>query len=263
MPGPHSRRLEGRRVAVTRGKGAEDGLSARLRELGAEVLEFPSIALAPPQSWEPLDAALGELSRFDWVAFASVNAVEQTAARMEVLGLPMASLARLRLAAVGPATAEALRAAVRAPDLVPRVSSGEGLGAALRLAARGLRILVPRAAEGRQELTEILADAGAEVTAPPAYRTVPAPPESLAPLGYLLERGLVDAVAFASPSAVKSVAAALGGRSRLLAGPCLAAIGPTTAAAIRALGLPVGAQPAQPGAEALADALAEALGPRT
>jgi uroporphyrinogen-III synthase/uroporphyrinogen III methyltransferase/synthase len=262
MSEPLPRRLEGRRVAVTRGKGAEDGLSARLRSLGAEVLEFPSIALAPPEDWAPLDAALRDLSRFDWAAFASVNAVEQTAARLEHLGLPVAALARLRLAAVGPATAEALRQAVRAPDLVPQVSSGEGLGAALRLAARGLRILVPRAAEGRQELTDILAEAGAEVTAPPAYRTVPAPPETLAPLGYLLERKLVDAVAFASPSAVRSVAAALGGRARLLGGLCLAAIGPTTAEAIRALGLPVGAQPATPGAEALADAIAEALGPR-
>jgi uroporphyrinogen-III synthase/uroporphyrinogen III methyltransferase/synthase len=250
-------------VAVTRGKGGEDGLSARLRELGAEVLEFPSIALAPPASWEPLDEALRDLSRFDWVAFASVNAVEQTVARMEDLGLPLAGLAGLRLAAVGPATAEALRGAVRTPDLVPQVSSGEGLGAALRLAARGRRILVPRAAEGRQELMEILAEAGAEVTAPPAYRTVPVPPETLAPLGYLLERGLVDAVTFASPSALRSVAAALGGRARLLAGVCLAAIGPTTAEAIRSLGFAVGAQPAQPGAAALADAVAAALGPRS
>jgi len=249
-------------VAVTRGRGGEDAVSARLRALGAEVLEFPAIALAPPESWEPLDAALRDLSRFDWAAFASVNALEQALSRMEEIAVPVEALARLRLAAVGPATAEAVRRAVRAPDLVPQVSSGEGLGAALRLAARGRRILVPRAAEGRQELVDILVGAGAEVTAPPAYRTVPAPPESLAPLGYLLERGLVDAVAFASPSAARSLAAALGGRARLLAGVCVAAIGPTTAEAVRGLGWVVGAQPAQPGAEALADALAEALGPK-
>lgn len=257
-----SPRLDGRRVAVTRGRAGEDALSARLRALGAEVLEFPAIGLGPPESFAELDAALRDLSSFDAAAFASVNAVERTVARLAELGLPAAALGALRLAAVGPATAEALRRAVRAPDLVPSAGSGAALGAALAVAARGRRILVPRAADGRPELAEILRAAGAEVVAPSAYRTVPAPPESLRPLGDLLERGAVDAVAFASPSAVQSVAAALGERAGLLGGCLLAAIGPTTADALHALGLAAAVQSEQPGAAALADAIAARLGPK-
>jgi uroporphyrinogen-III synthase/uroporphyrinogen III methyltransferase/synthase len=255
-------RLDGRRVAVTRGRGGDDRLAARLRELGAEVLEFPAVSLEPPASWEPLDAALRDLRAFDWVAFASANAVERTLARLAELGIPREELARPRLAAVGPATAEALRRGLRAPDLVPRVSSGEGLGTALRVAARGRRVLVPRAAEGRQELVEILEGAGAQVSAPAAYRTVAVAPAALAPLAGLLERGLLDAVAFASPSAARAVAAALGERAGLLARTCVAVIGATTAEAVRALGWPVSAQPERPGAEALAEAIAAARGAR-
>jgi uroporphyrinogen-III synthase/uroporphyrinogen III methyltransferase/synthase len=120
-------------------------------------------------------------------------------------------------------------------------------------------VLVPRAAEGRPELVAGLVSAGAEVVAPVAYRTVPAPPEALAPLADLLEAGRVDAVAFASPSAVKSVAGALGPRAGLLGRALLAAIGPTTAEALRAAGLPVGALPARYAAADLADEIAARL----
>jgi len=248
-------------VAVTRGTGGDDALAARLRELGAEVLEFPAIALAPPESFAALDAALAELPRFDWAAFASASAVERTVERMGELGLAPAALALLRLAAVGPATAEALARRVRRPDVVPTQATGAAVGTALAVAARGLRVLVPRAAEGRQELVEILEAAGARVTAPAAYRTMAVPPERLRPLGDLLEAGRVDAVTFASPSAARSVAAALGERAALVARSCVAVIGPTTAEAVRALGWPVSVEPATPGAAALADALAERLGP--
>lgn len=254
--------LAGRRVAVTRGAGGDDALSRRLRQLGAEVLEAPSIALAPPSSWEALDAALRDLAAADWIAFASANAVERTVARAAALGVDRAALARPRLAAVGRATAERLAALVRAPDLVPAEARGEALAAALAPEARGRCVLVPRAEEGRPELVDGLAAAGARVVAPSAYRTVPAPPEALAPLAEALAAGAVDAVLFASPSAVRSVAAALGERAPLLGRAALAAIGPTTAAALHALGFAEVLQPPRASAEALADAVAEHLGPR-
>ncbi|HET9553437.1 MAG TPA: uroporphyrinogen-III synthase [Anaeromyxobacteraceae bacterium] len=252
--------LEGRTVAVTRGQGSEDALGARLRQLGARVLEFPSIALAPPEDQAPLDAALGALGRFAWAVFASGNAVERTVARLDALGVPRGALADLRLACVGPATAERLAALVRPPDLVPLEATGAAMAEALARHVHGAAVLVPRAADGRPELVAGLAAAGAEVTAPVAYRTVPAPPETLAPLGDALAAGAVDAVAFLSPSAVKSVVGALGPRAALLAGVLLAAIGPTTADALRAAGLPVGAMPARHTAADLADELAVRLG---
>jgi uroporphyrinogen-III synthase len=143
---------------------------------------------------------------------------------------------------------------------VPTEATGAALAAALARHVGGRAVLVPRAGEGRPELVDGLRAAGAEVIAPVAYRTVAAPPEALAPLGDLLEHGAVDAVAFASPSAVRSVVAALGPRAALLERVLLGAIGPTTAAALREAGLAPGAMPAEHTGEALAEALAEALG---
>lgn len=255
-------RLDGRTVVVTRGKGGEDALSARLAELGASVRELPSIAFAPPADPAPLDAALRELDRFAWVVFASATAVERTLARAAALGVPPAAFAARRLAAVGPATAARLARDVRAPDLVPQEARGEAMAAALAPAVAGASVLLPRPAEGRPELLAGLVEAGARVTAVEAYRTVPAPPEALAPLAGWLERGEVDAVAFASPSAVAAVVGALGARQALLGRALLAAIGPTTAAALAAAGLPAGAEPATHTGRALAEAVAERLGPR-
>jgi uroporphyrinogen-III synthase/uroporphyrinogen III methyltransferase/synthase len=253
-------RLDRRTVVVTRAKGAEDALSARLRELGAEVREVPSVRFAPPGDTAPLDAALCALGRFEWAVFASATAVERTVARARELGLEPAALARLRLAAVGPATAERLAREVREPDLVPAEATGERMAAALAGRVAGRRVLVPRPAEGRPELVAGLVAAGAEVTAVEAYRTLPAEPSAIAPLAGWIDEGQVDAVAFASPSAVKAVVAALGARAAALARVPLAAIGPTTAAALREAGLAVAVLPARYTGPDLADAIAGVLG---
>jgi uroporphyrinogen III methyltransferase/synthase len=250
--------LSGRTVVVTRGAGGDDALGDRLRALGAEVLEFPAIALAPAADLGPLDAALRELARFDWVAFASANAVEQAVARIDALGLKRGLLADRRLACVGPATGARLEALVRAPDLMPSSATGAALAASLAPHVRNRSVLVPRAAEGRPELVDGLRAAGAEVAAPVAYRTVLAAPGSMAGLGALLAAGGVDAVTFASPSAVRGVVLGLGADAPRLAGVLLGAIGPTTAEALRAAGFTAGVVPDLQTAEALADAVAGA-----
>ncbi len=255
-------RLDRRTIVVTRAKTEEDALCARLVELGATVRELPSIAIGPPASWEALDAALRDLSRFDWAVFASANAVDRTVERAASLGVDRAELARLRLAAVGPATAEALARAVRLPDLVPAEATGAAMALALAPGVRGKSVLVPRPAEGRPELVEGLLAAGAEVTAVEAYRTVPAPAEVLLPLADWIEREEVDAVAFASPSAVNAIAGGLGARAALLGRVLLAAIGPTTAEALMRLGLQPRAVPDRHTGRDLAEAVAEQLGPR-
>jgi len=252
-------RLDRWTVVVTRGRGGEDALSARLRELGATLREIPSIAFAPPVDPAPLDAALGALDRFDWAIFASATAVERTVERLGVLGVPLAALAALRLAVVGSATAERLARDVREPDLVPAQATGEALSAALAPRVRGKRVLLPRPAEGRLELLEGLAAAGADVAAVEAYRTVPAPAEVIRPLAAWIEAGEVDAVAFASPSAVKAVVRGLGDQAALLRRVIIAAIGPTTADAVREAGFSVGAQPASHTGADLADAIAATL----
>lgn len=254
-------RLDRRTVVVTRGRTGEDGLSVRLRELGAAVREVPSIAFVPPADPAPLDAALRDLAGFDWAVFASATAVERTVDRMRALGIPPAALARLRLAAVGPATAERLARDVREPDLVPAEAKGDAMAAALAPGVRGRRVLLPRPAEGRPELRAGLIAAGAEVVAVEAYRTLPAPREAILPLAAWIEAGEVDAVAFASPSAVRAVADGLGGRAALLRRVLLASIGPTTSAALRDAGLEPAAEPARYTGIDLAEALAARLGP--
>jgi uroporphyrinogen-III synthase/uroporphyrinogen III methyltransferase/synthase len=258
MSGP----LDGRTVVVTRPAGGPDALSERLRALGATVRALPAIELAPPRAPGPLDAALGSLERFDWVAFASATAVERVLARLAALAVPAAVLASRRLAAVGPATAARLAAALRAPDLVAPAATGAALAEALAPAVRGRRVLLPRPADGRPELEGGLAAAGADVTAVDAYRTLAVPPARLAPLRRWLEAGEVDAVAFASPSAVRAVLAALGSDGvRLLARPLVAAIGPTTADTLQAAGLAPVLVPDRHTGPDLADAIARGLAP--
>jgi uroporphyrinogen-III synthase len=122
-------------------------------------------------------------------------------------------------------------------------------------------VLLPRPAEGRPELLAGLVAAGADVTAVEAYRTLPAAPEAIRPLADWIAAGQVDAVAFASPSAVKAVTAGLGERAALLSRVVIAAIGPTTSAALREAGLAAVTQPARYTGTDLAEAIAERLGP--
>ena len=118
---------------------------------------------------------------------------------------------------------------------------------------------MPRAADGRPELCDGLRAAGAEVADPIAYRTVTAAPGSLAALGALLRQGRVDAVTFASPSAVRGVVAGLGADAGRLAGVLLGAIGPTTAEALAAAGFTPGLMPGEHTAVALAEVVAARL----
>jgi uroporphyrinogen-III synthase/uroporphyrinogen III methyltransferase/synthase len=255
-------RLTGRTVVVTRAGGGDDALAARLTALGAAVRALPAIALCGPADPAPLDQALRTLAGFDWVVFASATAVDRVTDRLSALGVPAADLAHRRLAAVGAATAARLAAAVRAPDLVPDEASGEALARALASHVAGRAVLLPRAAAGRQELLAGLRAAGAVLTAVDAYRTVPAPPASLRPLVGWLARQEVDAVAFASPSAAAAVVAALGPEAGLLSGTLVAAMGPTTARALRELGVSPGVEPTLHTAADLAEAIAARLGPR-
>jgi len=257
MPG----RLDRRTVVVTRPSGGPDALCDRLRDMGATVRELPAIDHAPPEDRGPLDAALRSLHLFDWVVFASAAAVECVVARLDELCISRQHLAARSLATVGPLTAARLSAALRAPDVVPDQATGAALARTLGPAVKGRRVLVPRPAEGRPELAEGLSASGADVHAVVAYRTVPAPRARLAPLRDWIERGEVDALAFASPSAVRAVVAALGPAAPLLGEVFLAAIGPTTADALTQAGLPAGVIADPHTGWGLAEAIAGRLGP--
>lgn len=236
--------LSGRVVVITRPRAASARLAAALRARGARVLFAPLIRFAPPRSWRALDQGIRALSRYDAVVFASANAVESFFSRARRRPDPPRVVG-----AVGPATAEALARRGWKASVVPEDRRAEGLARALRL-PKGARVLVPRAERGREALPRLLRAGGARVTVASAYRTLP-DEAGRRSLRRALAAG-ADAVCFASGSAVSAAGS-------LPRNGCVpVAIGPVTAAALRARGLrPVVA--ARADSESLAAAVARAL----
>ncbi len=249
--------LSGKTVAVTRATHQASPLAHRLRQVGAEVLEVPTIALAPPaDGGQALVASLEVLARggYPWVVFTSANAVERFFERVPDTRL----LGGTRVAAVGPGTAAALRAYRVVADLVPADFRAEGLAASFPPAppppAPG-RLLLPQAAGARPDLQAELVRRGWEVDAIEAYRTVP---QELAP-ELLTAAGDADAICFFSSSAVNSY---LDQAGTVPLPPVVACIGPVTAATARARGLQVDAEASEPTLEGLVAALISGLSGR-
>lgn len=230
--------LDGRRIVVTRRQGQASSLVDRLLELGATVLEVPAIEIAPPSEPGALDAALGQLEKYDWIVLTSPNAVAALLTRLTVLGLYPRLSVRAKLASVGPATTIALRSSFPEDKvaLEPRDDyRAEGLLAAFSdRSLGGKRVLLPTSAAARETLAEGLRRLGAQVEVMAAYAIVE-PPGLDASVARCLEGGF-DLALFASPSAVEAFARAAGGRA---AGLPVAVIGPTTEATARASGLDV------------------------
>jgi uroporphyrinogen-III synthase len=235
--------LAGRRIVVTRAERQSGGLRERLERQGAEILLLPTIEIAPPESYAPLDDALLHAYNYDWLVVTSANAVRVIGERLVPLGLAARSLGHLRCAAVGASTAEALRSLGLAVEVVPERYVGEALGEALVDSVRGQRVLLVRAAVARDVVPDALAAAGAVVTVVDAYRTViPAEAAQLA-RAVFGANSLPDAVVFTSGSTVMHLLDVL--RDAGLAFPreiACVSIGPLTSAALRDAELVVAAE---------------------
>jgi uroporphyrinogen-III synthase len=248
---------------VTRRLEQGEGLAARLAELGAEVVELPTIAIGPPSDASPLDAALRQLHRYDWMVFTSANAVGAVADRMASLGLDVTIVGRgTAVASVGPATTGAIQARFPGGEAVLQPHAdfrAEGLVEALvSRGVRGQRFLVPLSDRARSVLKDGLESAGGLVEAVVAYATVP--PPGLGERVVALARLGFDIATFASPSAVENLAAAAGD---LAEGLPAAVIGPVTEAAARAAGLDVRAVAEPSTAEGLVGAVVRLLSTRS
>jgi len=244
--------LAGRRVLVTRPRDQAEALARALAARGAQAVLFPTIEVRPVADLSQLDRAIDHLAAYDWITFPSPNAVDIVFDRLQARERVLPP--RLRLAAVGPGTAQAIVARGARVDFIPSQFIGEQLGRELTPVA-GLRVLLPRAARGREELAIALTRRGASLDEVVVYDTLPA---SVDPLDLVeLERG-VDVATFTSPSTVENFFALLGARAvPVLGEACVACIGPVTASAARAMGLTVHLEPAEhsiPGLVAALDA---------
>ncbi len=232
------RPLHGKAVLVPRTRQQASALSDRLRALGAEPVEAPTIAVEPTRDPDALDVALADAATYDWVALTSANGVTALAASLARRGVDARALAGVRLAVVGPGTAEALAGIGLRADLVPDRYTTAGLVEALAAGPPG-RALLPRADIATPTLATGLAEAGWEVTEVEAYRTVPATalPEGVADR---ISAGEVDVLAFASSSTVRNFVDLYGGLPP--AEVRVASIGPVTSETCRELGLRVDAE---------------------
>jgi uroporphyrinogen-III synthase len=250
--------LAGKRIVVTRAPEQARELTRALESLGAEVVPLPTVAFAPPQDWRKLDDELRRLDGFDALLFLSRNAVEYLFDRCAQLGIKceMLQSPRRLIAAVGPATAQTLGEKGLRVDYVAKTGTGESLAGELRPSLAGRRVLVPRSDRGDERVPAALREAGADVTEVIAYRTT-APPLDTGALARI-RRADVDIIVFASPSAFDNLRDAVGASElmRLSTRIHFAAIGPTTARAIRESGARVEIEADEPSAAGLAHSLA-------
>ncbi|HSC71792.1 MAG TPA: uroporphyrinogen-III C-methyltransferase [Candidatus Methylomirabilis sp.] len=252
--------LAGKRILITRTREQASTFAAVLEAAGAEVVEFPTITIVPPESWAPLDAAIGRLREYQWVIFTSSNGVRFFRERLQHAGRDVRDLHGITVCAIGPATAAALAAVGVQADLVPTEFKAEGLVEAIGAATggagiRGARVLLARAAEAREVLPEELTRRGARVDVVPAYRTIRSAPEA-EPVRAMLRDGNIHAVTFTSSSTVTHFLQLVGKDARdLLRGIVVASIGPITAETAARHGIASDVVPEKYTIPALAEAL--------
>lgn len=227
-----ARPLFGRSVLISRPAGQADPLRRHLRELGARVWLQPAIEIGPPPDWAAVDAAIARLCSIDWLVFSSANGVSWLLDRL----LQTADLRRLghvKLAAMGPGTADALARYHLRADLVPDEFRAEALAEQLGPHCSGSRVLLARASRGREVLAESLRAAGARVEQVVVYTSrdvAEADPEVAAALG----AGQIDWVTVTSSAIAQSLVRLFGDN---LARARVASISPVTSEVLRGLGI--------------------------
>ena len=232
--------LAGRRIAVTRAREQAGDLARELEALGAEVVAAPTIRIARLADLAALRAALTRVPPYDWIVFTSQNAVQVVCDRLPEWGLAPRDVARAAVAAIGPATAEALVRRGVTPDLVPDRFVAEAVVTALAAQGdvRGKSVLLPRAREARDALPDGLRALGALVDVIPVYETIRETGDGSGLAAEILA-GAIDAVTFTSASTVRGFVELVGRPVAASGRFGAAAIGPVTAATAREFGITV------------------------
>ena len=251
------RPLFAKRVLVTRPRHQAGDMVHRLVDLGAVAFILPTVEIREPADWAPVDQAIHSLRQYDWLVFTSANGVSSFLRRVKTLGLDWRALGNIRIAAIGPKTADALRGYHLHPDLVPPHFQSEDLAAALLTRIQvGQRVLLARADRGRDVLRQQLASI-CQVEQIAVYSQVDAV-ESDDEVMNALRRGEIEFVTLTSSNIARSLLDRLDAtcRRRIESGEIkLVCISPVTSAEVQRLGYHVAAEATQ----ATTDGMIEAL----
>ena len=233
--------LFGKRILVTRARSQASKLVKKLADLGADVLEYPSIKIVPLRDTKPLDQSLENIAKYDWMMLTSSNAVRGVADRMLSLGIDSRVFAHMKFAVNGPSTAKALSELGITADLMPsRYLASELVDSLKKEDTTPKKVLFPRSEIGRETLAKGLRDIGSTVDEITAYSTEsPDDTGELATKAY--EEG-VDFTTFTSSSTVKNLVDLMDGNPSLINTSKTVIIGPITAETARELGVNVDMQ---------------------
>jgi uroporphyrinogen III methyltransferase/synthase len=246
-----ARPLFGKRILVTRPRAQARALVDRLEEMGALVLIQPAIRIEPPADWGKIDAALGRLDQYDWLVFSSSNGVQYLLDRLEQKHGDLRRLGRVRLAAIGPGTAEELARYRLRADVVPDEYRAEALAEVLAAEPAATSFLLARASRGREVLAEKLAATGHVVDQIVVYTSSDVE-QAEAEVLEALEAGRIDWVTATSSSIARALVRLFGER---LGRAKVASISPITSAVLRDLGRPPAAEAVHYTMEGLAEAI--------
>jgi uroporphyrinogen-III synthase len=230
--------LSGWRILTTRASKQSGGLAGPLREMGAEVIEIPTIQIKPPRSFKSLDTALGKIANYDWLILTSVNGVEALFARIKKLRIAPAKLKHLQVAAIGPATKREIEDHGLEVTVTPERYIAESVVEALKGKTEGKRVLLVRAKVARDVLPTELRKAGAKVDVAEAYEThVPVGAKAKLNRLFVNDSSRPDIVTFTSSStATNFLDLLVKEHYHALREIWLASIGPVTSATLQQAG---------------------------
>jgi uroporphyrinogen-III synthase len=267
--------LQNKRILITRTRHQASELAFELKALGAIPILIPTIEIISPETYAPLDAALAQLDRYDWLIFTSANAVEIFAQRVNLMHrlsaanheegdirakrehLSLALRKLPRIAVIGPATAKAVQGTGFPVDLIPPKYIAESLAESLTQYASNSKMLLVRAEQARDILPEALTATGATVTIANAYRNQ-TPPDSIPALQKLFSNpaNYPAAITFTSASTARNFVGLLEAANLILPTTIsLASIGPITSQTLRDLGHPSTIEASEPTIPALVQSL--------
>jgi uroporphyrinogen III methyltransferase/synthase len=252
-----SKPLFGKRIIVTRSRDQASVFAEMLIDRGATTIEFPTIDVVPPSSWDELDAAIANIETYTWAIFTSANAIRFFMDRLKGLNKDLRLLKGVKICVVGPKTAEALESYGLKPDLIPSEFKAEGVVSALGgSGVKGQKFLIPRAKVARELIPDKLREQGAEVTVATAYENI-RPAADADRARKLFEDKKIAAVTFTSSSTVHNFVEILGQKEykALMEGVVIACIGPVTAKTAREYGMKTDIMPSDYTIPALVDAM--------